>query len=77
MRDLFKGAGLKGGSSHSGRRTLSSWLDRKGLSLEAIQDTLNHEDPDTTIIYIEPWDKRIDAAFKAHLQGVRILKALT
>ena len=75
MRDLFKGAGLQGSSSHSGRRTLSSWLDRKGLSLEAIQDILNHEDPETTIIYIDPWDKRIDLAFKGHLQGVKMLES--
>jgi integrase/recombinase XerD len=72
MRDIFKGAGLQGGSSHSGRRTLGSWLDRKGCTLEAIQSIMNHEDPETTLIYIEPWEKRIDQAFKTHLCCVKM-----
>lgn len=70
------GNGVGGGASHSVRRTLSSWLDREGSSLEAIQSVLNHEDPDTTIIYIEPWEKCIDAAFKGHLQGIGMPESL-
>lgn len=45
-------------------------------SLEAIKDILNHEDPDTSIIYIEPWNRRINAAFKGHLQGVKMPESL-
>lgn len=76
MRDLFKGAGLEGGSSHSGRRTLGSWLDRKGCTLEAIQSIMNHEDSATTLIYVEPWSKRIDGAWKNHLSGIHVPRTL-
>jgi integrase/recombinase XerD len=53
MKDILKGAGIQGGFSHSGRRSLSTWLDRKGCSLELIQYVLNHEDPEMSIEYID------------------------
>lgn len=37
MREIIKGAGIQGGSSHSGRRSLATWLDRKGCDLELIR----------------------------------------
>lgn len=76
MRDIIKGAGIQGGSSHSGRRTLASWMDRKGVSLDAIQDVLNHADPDMTIIYIEASMNKIDAVFKGFMKGVKMPEAL-
>ncbi len=69
-RELIKCAGVHGGSSHSGRRSLATWMDRKGYGLELIQVILGHTTPDMTLIYIEPWDKRIDLAFKSSCSGL-------
>ncbi|MFT6101384.1 MAG: integrase [Arenicella sp.] len=72
IRGIIKGAGIEGGSSHTGRRTLATWLDRKGCDLEAIQDVLNHESPDMTLVYIEPWMSRIEKASGNILKGVKV-----
>lgn len=72
IRKLFKGAGLHSGSSHSGRRTLASWLDRKGYDLELIQMILDHKNPDMTLRYVEPHQERIEAAFKSLWKGVKL-----
>lgn len=63
VRELFKGSGLIYGSSHSGRRTLATWLDRKGYDLELIQLVLGHTNPDMSLEYIDPDLPRIKAAF--------------
>ncbi|MDQ2077356.1 site-specific integrase [Marinimicrobium sp. ABcell2] len=76
MRDILKGSGIQGGSSHSGRRTLATWLDRKGCDLELIRYILNHEDPEMTIEYIDPSLKRIEEACKALMSGVKMPEAL-
>jgi hypothetical protein len=55
---------------------LECWMDRNGCSLEAIQDVLNHVEPDMTLVYIEPSKKRIDAAFKEYLKHVKMPKHL-
>jgi len=70
-REIIKSAGFTFGSSHSGRRTLATWLDRKGFSLELIQMILGHENPNMSLVYIEPWQKRIDDAFKKTLDGIK------
>lgn len=71
VRDLLKGAGLIYGSSHSGRRTLATWLDRKGYDLELIQLILGHENPDMSLEYINPDLPRIKAAFQSIWSGVK------
>lgn len=76
MREILKGSGIQGGSSHSGRRTLATWLDRKGCDLELIRYILNHEDPEMTIEYIDPSLKRIEAAYKSLMSGVKMPEAL-
>jgi integrase/recombinase XerD len=76
MREIIKGSGIQGGSSHSGRRTLATWLDRKGCDLELIRYVLNHEDPEMTLEYIDPYEKRIAAAYKGLMAGVKMPKAL-
>lgn len=76
MRELLKGAGLQGGSSHSGRRTLATWLDRKGCDLELIRYILNHETPEMTLEYIEPSMERIEHAYKLSMSGVKMPEAL-
>ena len=72
MREILKDAGIQGGSSHSGRRTLATWLDRKGCDLELIRYVLNHEDPDMTIEYIDPSQERIERAYKEILKGIKL-----
>lgn len=64
VRELIKRAGVEAGSSHSGRRSLASWMDRRGYDLKSIQTVLGHATPDMTLVYIEAWQKRIDVAFK-------------
>lgn len=76
MRDILKGSGIQGGSSHSGRRTLATWLDRKGCDLELIRYILNHEDPEMTIEYIDPSLKRIEEAYKNLMRGVKMPEVL-
>lgn len=76
MREIMKGAGIQGGSSHSGRRTLATWLDRKGCDLELIRYILNNEDPEMTIQYIDPCQKRIEQAYKTIFKGIKMPEAL-
>jgi len=70
ISELFKNAGLTNGSTHSGRRTLASWLDNKNVPLETIQLILGHEDPDMTLEYIDPNFERIQAAFDKTLTNI-------
>lgn len=76
MREVMKGAGIQDGSSHSGRRTLATWLDRKDCDLELIRYILNHEDPEMTVEYIDPFQKRIETAYKEILKGIKMPDAL-
>lgn len=70
ISELFKNAGLHGGSSHSGRRTLATWLDHKDVDLETIQRILGHEDPNMTLEYIDPNFERIKSAFDKTLTNI-------
>lgn len=76
MREILKGAGVQGGSSHSGRRTLATWLDRKGCDLELIRYILNHESPEMTLEYIDASRERIERAYKGLMSGVKMPEAL-
>ena len=68
VRKLLKGSGLQHGSSHSGRRTLATWMDRKGYDLELIQRILGHESPEMTLEYIDP----LEEAYKNLWKGVKM-----
>jgi len=72
VRGLIKSAGVQGGSSHSGRRSLATLMDRKDFDLELIQRILGHEDPDMTLVYIDPWLKRIEYAYKNLWKTVKL-----
>lgn len=50
---LYAAAGIKGGSSHSGRRTLASTLVREGHSIDTVRTLLGHKDLDVTACYID------------------------
>lgn len=70
ISELFKSSGLYSGSSHSGRRTLATWLDAKNVDLETIQRILGHESPDMTLEYIDPNFERIQKAFDETLKNI-------
>jgi len=72
VRDIIKSSGVQGGSSHSGRRSIATKMDRKGYDLKLIQKILGHEDEGMTLEYIDPDMDRIDAAYKNLWQGVKL-----
>jgi len=72
VRELIKSAGIQGGSSHSGRRSLATMMNRANYDLELIQRILGHSDPEMTLIYIDPWMKRIDYAMKNLWKDVKL-----
>lgn len=55
---LYRDAGIKGGSSHSGRRTMASRLLGQGHALETLQLMLGHSELNHVAPYLQV-DKRI------------------
>ena len=53
FRTMFDAVGLKGMSSHSGRRTFATSLDEQGVSIKNIQTLMGHQSISTTSIYLE------------------------
>jgi len=49
-------------------------MDRKGYYLQLIQDVLGHSTSNMTLLSVESWDKRIEAAFKTCHSNVRLPK---
>lgn len=49
---LYKDAGIRGGSSHSGRRTFADGILRKTSDIAVVQQLLGHADIDQTRIYL-------------------------
>lgn len=50
---LYRDAGIKGGSSHSGRRTMASRLLDQGHDLETLQLMLGHAELDHVAPYLQ------------------------
>lgn len=50
---LYRGAGINGGSSHSGRRTFITNLAERGISVRVLQHLANHANIATTQRYID------------------------
>jgi integrase/recombinase XerD len=71
IREIIKSAGIQGGSSHSGRRSLATLMDHQGYDLDLIQMILGHEDEEMSLEYIDPCIGRIDFAMKNLWRGVR------
>ena len=53
MTKLYTDAGIKGGSSHSGRRTMASRLLEQGHSIETLQLMLGHSEMDHVDPYVQ------------------------
>lgn len=62
VREIYKKCGLKGASSHSGRRSLASRLNASNVPLETIARTLGHSETQTTLVYIEITPSQLEKA---------------
>lgn len=60
---LYRDAGIKGGSSHSGRRTMASRLLANGVELSTVQLMLGHVELDHVDPYLEISRARLRQAF--------------
>ncbi|PKH88328.1 hypothetical protein CXF79_06075 [Colwellia sp. Bg11-28] len=70
ISNIFKNSGLFGGSTHSGRRSLATWLDNLDIDLEIIQGILGYSDPEMTLEYIDVNFDRIQKAFDKSFSGI-------
>lgn len=50
---LYKNCGMKGVSSHSGRRTAATNIAQAGVSLKVLMKILGHKHSSTTLLYTE------------------------
>ncbi|WP_298151113.1 site-specific integrase [Flavobacterium sp.] len=64
---LYKDAGIKLGSSHSGRRSVASNLLRNGASLETVQQLLGHSELDHVMPYLEVQPEKLREMFEVVL----------
>jgi integrase/recombinase XerD len=64
---LYKNAGIKGGSSHTGRRTMASRLLANGVDLDTVQLMLGHAELEHVDPYLAVDKKKLRQAFAAVL----------
>jgi integrase len=64
FRHLYKISGIKGGSSHSGRRTYATRLAEAGVDIEDIARLLGHDNVNYTLVYLDVSPKAIRQAFE-------------
>ena len=62
IRNTFDRCGLKGASSHSGRRSYGTNMNAIGIELSAIQRALGHADPAMSLEYIDISGEQISRA---------------
>jgi site-specific recombinase XerD len=60
---LYRDAGIRGGSSHSGRRTMASRLIARGHSVETVQQLLGHAELDHVRPYLQVSQKKLEEMF--------------
>lgn len=60
---LYRDAGIKGGSSHSRRRTMASWLLAQGHDIETLQLLLGHSEIDHVDPYLQVSKEKLRLAF--------------
>ncbi|CAK2502012.1 putative site-specific recombinase [Vibrio crassostreae] len=53
IRNIYQRSGLKGCSSHTGRRSYGSNMNAQGVELNAIQRALGHSEPSMSLEYID------------------------
>lgn len=64
---LYKDAGIRQGSSHSGRRSFASNLLRNGASLDVVQQLLGHAELDHVMPYLEVQPEKLREMFECVL----------
>jgi site-specific recombinase XerD len=64
---LYRDAGIRGGSSHSGRRTMASRLIQQGADVETVQLLLGHAALDHVRPYLEVSQRRLEEMFTTAL----------
>ena len=62
FREIYKEAGIRGASSHSGRRTFITNLAAKGISVRVLAALAGHASISTTQRYIDVNDHQLRAA---------------
>ncbi len=60
--DLYKGAGLDGATSHSGRRTYATNIASQGVGLRVLMRLMGHRNVSTTAVYIDANDDMLRRA---------------
>jgi len=60
---LYRDAGIRGGSSHSGRRTMASRLIQQGADVETVQLLLGHAELDHVRPYLEVQQEKLNLMF--------------
>ncbi len=60
---LYRDAGIRGGSSHSGRRTMASRLVQQGAAVETVQLLLGHTELDHVRPYLQVSPQRLEQMF--------------
>ena len=61
---LYAKAGIKGGSSHSGRRTFATRLYAQTKDMDVVQQLLGHDSPNCSMRYIECDPRILRQAFE-------------
>ncbi|MDO8729540.1 MAG: site-specific integrase [bacterium] len=69
---LYAQSGLKGASSHSGRRTFGSKIMETTGDIELVARWLGHDSIEQSSIYIEPNIKALRAALSSFVDGVDV-----
>ncbi len=64
---LYRDAGIRGGSSHSGRRTMASRLIQQGADVETVQLLLGHAELNHVRPYLQVSQKRLEEIFETVL----------
>jgi integrase len=64
---LYRDAGIRGGSSHSDRRTMASRLIQQGEDVETVQLLLGHAELNHVRPYLQVSKKRLEAMFASVL----------
>ena len=62
FHQLYRGAGIDGASSHSGRRSFATALSSKGVGVRVLMRAMGHRNISTTIGYIDASDDMLRKA---------------
>ena len=60
--DLYRGAGIDGATSHSGRRTYATNIASQGVGLRVLMRLMGHRNVSTTAVYIDANDDMLRRA---------------